>query len=109
MMLPRTPVSTMGRLETSVANTRYDRPMLPMICPGLELLQIGGGSDAPDGAVARTEVDEVGGGLRPELSRRVEPAGGGGDSGDERADLPALAGNFSPAALALYDERTFPR
>ena len=58
--------------------------MQQVICPVLEFLQTTGESDAPDGAVAGTEADEVRGGLRPELSAGAVPGGGGGDSISER-------------------------
>ncbi len=74
-----------------VTNTRYVRFMYQTICPDLEALQAMEGLDAPDRAVAGTEIDEVRGGLRPHPSGLLEPSRGGGGSRRFRAHLPALA------------------
>src|SRR5690349_1476090 len=42
-----------------------------------------GGEDGTDGAVARTEADEVRAAARALARRRVEPTGGGGDLGGD--------------------------
>ena len=75
-----------------------------MICPALKLLQRVGALDVQDRAVTWAEVDEVRGCLRAKLSRRDEPVGSGGCSGDRT--FRHYRDRFeADGAAGLYDSR----